>query len=158
MLEYVESVRRRPEEQRLTFFLVERDFQFFKIQQRRLWYFWHLQSSTQMLPQEKSRPARASARSETAAYADTWNQNLLLKIPYFTFKRSSKEIKMTNRGGGARKSLAIRSVVGQANSLPLIFGDHDYSNDRHWSSLIIIIRIIIFGDHDYYNGIWWSWL
>ena len=89
MLEYVESVRRRPEEQRLTFFLVKRDFQVLKILQSKLWYFWHLQSSTQMLPQEKSRPARASARSETAAYADTWNQNLLLKIPYFTFKPSS---------------------------------------------------------------------
>ena len=70
-------------------FLVERDFQVLKILQSKLWYFWHLQSSTQMLPQEKSRPARASARSETAAYADTWNQNLLPKDPHFTFKRSS---------------------------------------------------------------------
>ena len=33
MLEYVESVRRRPEEQRLTFFWVEWDFQVFKILQ-----------------------------------------------------------------------------------------------------------------------------
>ena len=39
MLEYVESVRRRPEEQRLTFFLVERDFQVLKILQSRLLYF-----------------------------------------------------------------------------------------------------------------------
>ena len=52
-------------------------------------FFLILQNSAELLPQAKSRPARASARSETAAYADTWNQNLLLKIPYFTFKPSS---------------------------------------------------------------------